>query len=76
MNLKPNITASGRWARAISGSLFLAIAGYSWLHGHPVGGAALNWTVGILALLFGGFQIFEAVSGWCVMRALGFRTPM
>ena len=32
-------------------------------------------TLGVLAMFIGGaFAIFEAKAGWCVVRALGFRT--
>lgn len=71
-----NIAPAGRWARGISGTLFLGLSGYAWYYGYPEGSAVLTWTVGIFGLLFGGFQIFEALSGWCIIRALGFRTPM
>ena len=33
------------------------------------------WT-GIAALLGGAFMIFEGVNGWCVVRAMGFKTPI
>ena len=31
---------------------------------------------GIAALAGGAFMIFEGVNGWCVVRALGFKTPV
>jgi len=31
---------------------------------------------GIAAMLGGGFMIFEGVNGWCVVRAMGFKTPI
>jgi len=32
-------------------------------------------TLGVTAMIIGGaFAIFEAKAGWCVVRALGFRT--
>jgi|GEM_PF-604169 len=76
LNLTPNINRAGRTARGLSGGLFLLIAIHAALSGYPAGGALLRWTVAVLALIFGGVQIFEAASGWCIMRALGFRTPM
>ena len=62
--------------RGISGLLFLAIAGHALYHGDSAGWSMLSWTAVVLAIVCGGFQIFEALSGWCVMRALGFRTPL
>ena len=32
--------------------------------------------IGLVCLAGGVFQIYEAWSGWCVMRAMGFKTPM
>lgn len=33
------------------------------------------WT-GVAAMLGGAFMIFEGVNGWCVVRAMGFKTPI
>lgn len=74
--LTRNIDRAGRWARGLSGLLFLVIAAVVLLGGPGVGGPAWRWTIGIVAAVFGGFQVFEALAGWCVMRALGFRTPV
>lgn len=71
-----NIDARGKAARLISGILCcLAAAGIGLA-------AALGWLpfwTWYLAggLLVGGaFQVYEGWAGWCVMRAMGFRTPM
>ena len=71
-----NIDRAGRWARGISGLIFLIIAAIVLLHGLEVGGPWLRWTIGIVAAFLGVFQLFEAVAGWCVTRAMGFKTPM
>jgi uncharacterized membrane protein YecN with MAPEG domain len=72
-----NIDARGRLARLISGivvsiiaMIVLALAAMGTL------AAWWWWLVGALLLASGGFQIFEARSGWCIMRAMGFKTPM
>jgi hypothetical protein len=31
---------------------------------------------GLAALAGGGFAIFEGLNGWCIVRAMGFKTPM
>ncbi len=31
---------------------------------------------GVVAMVLGAFMIFEAIKGWCVIRALGIKTPM
>ena len=34
------------------------------------------FSAGIAAMLGGAFMIFEGVNGWCVVRAMGFKTPI
>ena len=34
------------------------------------------WVVAVCCLAAAGFQVFEARKGWCVMRAIGVKTPM
>ena len=36
----------------------------------------LAWIVPAGAFIGGAFAIFEGRTGWCVVRALGFRTPI
>ena len=73
-----NIDSRGKRARLISGMLTLT-AGLIVL---VLAAAAILpphwwvWLIAGLAVVAGGFQIFEARAGWCVMRAMGFRTPM
>ena len=35
-----------------------------------------NWPyyVGVPCVLYGWFAIFEGIAGWCIIRAMGFRT--
>ncbi|MBU0640486.1 MAG: hypothetical protein KKB50_16610 [Planctomycetes bacterium] len=74
--LSRNIDGRGRVARGISGLLFLlGVALLVW-DGWPIRGSWLRWgACGVLTLL-GTFQLFEAVAGWCVTLALGYKTPM
>ena len=72
-----NIGAKGKAARLKMGILamvfaivlaILVIAG--------VLSSAL-WWYPVAAITFGGaFSIFEARAGWCVIRAMGFKTPI
>lgn len=64
---KPNIDRRGRIARAIYGVLCLS-----------AGVFALEWKLWMAAALFvaGLFGIFEALRGWCIMRACGVKTRM
>lgn len=75
--VKPNIDRKGRIARLITGLLTLAAAsvvGWLWYTGvWPSGWAAAG--AGVL-IAYGLFQIYEAWAGWCIMRAMGCRTPM
>jgi hypothetical protein len=72
-----NIDSRGKVARLITGCLTLMIgvavtvaAAMSWIIGWWI------WLLGVLLLAFGAFQIFEAWAGWCVVRAMGFKTRM
>lgn len=73
--MKQNIDRGGRIARGISGLLCITLAGWMLWSGWP-SHETVRWGVGGLFLLLGLFQIFEALTGWCVMRACGFKTPM
>jgi hypothetical protein len=60
-----NIDGRGRIARTIFGAL-LVMARLWLLRGN-------RWAAWLLAG-FGGFALFEALLGWCVMRACGCKT--
>jgi uncharacterized membrane protein HdeD (DUF308 family) len=76
MALQCNIDSKGKAARLIWGILLL-IAGIIVLFLWPLnGGGAVAWIVTSLMILAGAFGIFEARAGWCVVRAMGFKTPM
>jgi hypothetical protein len=61
-----NIDRKGRLARAAWGLLLVA-------PGFGLGVAGRPWLGGTL-ILMGGFSLFEAARGWCVMRACGIKT--
>lgn len=72
-----NIDRRGRLARLISGWVQLILAAglllgawIGWLSG------LWPWIVGGLLIPFGLLSLYEARKGWCVMRAMGFKTPM
>ncbi len=63
----PNIDSRGRIIRGALGGLLV------------IGGVAVcgyNVWAAVAVILSGGFCLFEAVRGWCVMRACGIKTKM
>jgi hypothetical protein len=38
-------------------------------------GGALAWIVSIATTVGGAFAVFESRAGWCIVRAVGFKTP-
>lgn len=71
-----NIDQRGRTARIASGIL-TALVGVG-LFGARTIVPMPTWAAwaAVAALAGGGFMIFEGVKGWCVMRAMGFKTPL
>jgi len=63
----PNIDSRGRIVRAVLGGL-LVIGGLV--------ACGYNLWAAVALTLSGGFCLFEAVRGWCVMRACGIKTKM
>ena len=65
--LSPNLTRAGRWVRA-AGALALLISA----------AIALSFSVwlAIILLISGGFVLFEALRGWCLLRACGIKTRL
>ena len=65
--LAPNISGWGRVVRAVWGAGLIAAA--LWFSN------SATW-LRIVLLIAGGFALFEAVRGWCVMRACGIKTRL
>ena len=76
MALECNIDAEGKAVRlrlGLMGVVYsLGLAAGCLLNSAP----DLAWIVPVGAFLGGVFSIFEGRTGWCVVRALGFRTPI
>ncbi len=72
-----NIGAKGKAARLRAGLMGLAAAavlGVLILTGVL---ASNLWWYPFGAIAFGGaFSVFEARAGWCIVRAMGFKTPI
>ena len=75
--LECNIDAKGKAARflggaaAILGSLILAA-----LLATDTLTVGLGWHAVAGGIFGGAFAIFEARAGWCIVRAIGFKTPL
>jgi hypothetical protein len=71
-----NINRKGRIARLIYGLTLLVaggLLGWSWaLHSD----SPARWIIAGGCAVAGAFGIFEAVKGWCLVRAMGMKTPM
>ena len=63
-----NINKKGRWIRALLGLLFIGAGMWLWF-----GRGETFWSIGMV--IIGVFSLFEAVRGWCALRALGMKTP-
>ncbi|MBC8095852.1 MAG: DUF2892 domain-containing protein [Akkermansiaceae bacterium] len=63
----PNLSSKGRLVRGIGALMLLSGAGFAF-------GASL-W-LGIALAASGVFVLFEAVWGWCALRACGIKTRL
>tara|TARA_Y100000589_G_scaffold103291_1_gene97580 strand:+ start:304 stop:531 length:228 start_codon:yes stop_codon:yes gene_type:complete len=72
-----NISHKGRMARLYTGivaiAFGLALALLTTLSVLPT---TLGWIAVAGSILGGAFAIFEARKGWCIVRAIGFKTPL
>ena len=76
MPLTCNIDARGKLARLVYGVVLLILGLVLLLAWAMPAGGFWAWAVTVACLLGGAFAIFEARAGWCVVRAMGFKTPM
>lgn len=70
-----NIDQRGRRARLISGAVVVLCGGALIVAGLIVASKPLL-AVGVFLDVAGAFMIFEGARGWCVLRAMGIKTPM
>ena len=63
----PNLERKGRIVRALSGAVLLVAGVAFW--------PSSLWA-GIALLASGGFVLFEAFRGWCLLRACGIKTKL
>lgn len=72
-----NIDAKGKAVRLVSG-IVVTLIGLVLLVLGLLDVIEPNWiyVVATATLLSGAFQIYEGWCGWCIMRAMGFKTPI
>ena len=63
----PNLERKGRIARALGGVALLVAGVIIW--------PSVLWAA-VLLLACGGFVLFEAFRGWCLLRACGVKTKL
>jgi hypothetical protein len=71
-----NIDARGKLVRLIYGVVLLVIAFALLIVWALPGNSVWGWVVTVVCFLSGALAIYEARAGWCVMRAMGFKTPV
>ena len=72
-----NIDANGKAARLVAGIATLVL-GFALIGNNASGFTGFEIPIPVILAVFGGaaFTIFEAWQGWCVIRAMGFRTRL
>jgi uncharacterized membrane protein len=75
VKLTPNIDHRGRRARLVGG-IVIALLGVGLVIAGLYRDGRAMLIGGIVAVIVGGFMVFEAANGWCVLRAMGIKTPV
>ena len=68
-----NINGKGKAVRLLFGVCFLVAGALTLAFGGVEG---IPVIIGAALLIGGGFMVFEGWSGWCAVRAMGFKTPV
>jgi len=76
MPLQCNIDACGKRVRFINGAVLLLMGALLTTFWAIPAGSWMAWVFSLLVLVVGAFVLFEACTGWCVARAMGFKTPI
>ena len=71
-----NIDRRGQVLRTTMGTITSLVGAGLLAARYAFGVDALPAWAGIAALAGGAFMIFEGVNAWCVVRAMGFKTPV
>jgi uncharacterized membrane protein len=76
MPLQCNIDSKGRVARLVYGLVLLAAGVAMVLTWALHSGSVFAWVASAAVLVGGAFAVVEARAGWCVVRAMGFKTRL
>lgn len=74
VTLTPNIDECGKRHRIRGGAALLVLGMVLLVVWAFPSGHALPWVLGVLGVAVGAFMIYEGKHGWCVLRAMGFKT--
>ena len=75
MPMQCNIDSKGKAARLIYGILLIIVGILLVLLWALPADRPWPWIVALASIASGAFAVFEGWAGWCVIRAMGFRTP-
>jgi uncharacterized BrkB/YihY/UPF0761 family membrane protein len=76
MPMQCNIDSKGKAVRLIYGFLLIitgVLLAFFWA---APADRVWPWMIVGCIVASGGFAVFEGWSGWCVIRAMGFKTPL
>jgi hypothetical protein len=74
MKLACNIDKQGRAVRRVGGFAMLVLGAVLLVAWAVPTGGACAWTGSVMLLVSGAFCVFESHTGWCAVRAMGFKT--
>ena len=73
--MKCNIDQRGRRSRILTGAI-VDLVGVGLIAAGFVSRDENMYAAGVVLMVAGSFIIFEGVRGWCVLRAMGIKTPL
>jgi hypothetical protein len=76
MPLPCNIDSRGKVVRLVYGVVLMVVAIALLLAWALPTGSVRAWVATTVCALGGAFALWEARAGWCVVRAMGFKTPV
>jgi hypothetical protein len=76
MALQCNIDAKGKAIRLVNGVVAVGVGALIGSLTWSSGWGGLWWWIAAAMVAGGAFMIFEGWAGWCVLRAMGFKTKV